>query len=159
MDFGDLKDDANIQTKITNLHTSVEQIGNIVSVLTDSDIKDKLTLKEKTQYDIFMACTLYFLHCIYLFTVGIAPKNEEVQRYLDRIKVYIIRAIQVCFLQFLPVIVMFTLFFFKADRMSQILASIKKEVVDEDEESPCIKHDVSQPCKDEEEPAAKKPKI
>lgn len=96
MDFGDLKDDSKIQTKITSLHTSIEKIEKTLSLLTDSNIKDKLSLEEQTDHDLFMAYTLNTLFWMYLITKGIDPNTNEVKNQLKRVKDYMIKAKQVC---------------------------------------------------------------
>lgn len=95
MDFGDLKGDSKIQTKITNLHNSIEKIDNILSLLINSDAKEKLSLKEQTDYDLFMAYTLNTLYWIYLRTKGVDPNTNEVKNQLNRVKEYMIKAKQV----------------------------------------------------------------
>lgn len=95
MDFGDLKDDSKIQTKIASLHTSIENIENILTLLISSNIKEELSLKEKTDYDLFLAYTLNTLYWIYLRIRGIDPTTNEVKNQLNRVKEYMIKAKQV----------------------------------------------------------------
>lgn len=98
MDFGDLKGDNKIQTKIQNLHESIVKIDKILElVATNKDnLKDKLTLKEKTDHDLFMAYMLNTLYWIYLRTKGVDPNKNEVKNQLNRVKDYMIKAKQVC---------------------------------------------------------------
>lgn len=97
MNFGDLKSDQTIQTKLLNLHESIVKIDKILelAVPNNATIRDKLTLKEKTDYDLFMAYTLNTLYWLYLRTKGIDPNRDEVKNQLNRVKSYMIKAKQV----------------------------------------------------------------
>lgn len=150
MDFGDLKDDLNIQSKITSLHNSIQKIDNILSLLNDPKIKDQLTLKEKTDYDLFMAYTLNTLYWIYLRTKGIDPNANEVKNQLNRVKDYMIKAKQVRFCR-LSKQILHLLTELKAYERNTIRPTIKKDVA-----ARFIKHGINRSR--EEEPIAKKAK-
>lgn len=105
MNFGDLKDDSDIQAKINNLHASLERMDKTLTLLFDSDIRDKLDLKLKTDYDLFVAYTLNTLYWIYLRTKGIDPNKNEVKNQLHRVKQYMIQAKQVLLILLLVLVV------------------------------------------------------
>lgn len=97
IDFGDLKDDINIQTKIQHLHESIVKIDKILELVTTNkdNLNGKLTLKEKTDCDLFIAYMLNTLYWIYLRTRGVDPNKNEVKNQLNRVKDYMIKAKQV----------------------------------------------------------------
>lgn len=96
VNFGDLKDDKQIQEKIITLRKSVEKIENMLDVIASNpDLKEKLTLKEKVDYDLFMAYTLNTLFWMYMRMKGEDPNKNEVKNQLNRVKDYMIKAKQV----------------------------------------------------------------
>lgn len=102
MDFGDLKDDKSIQDKIQNFHNSVGKIEKMLERMNNTEIREKLTLKEKVDYDLFMVYSLNTLYWLYLRTRGLDPNKNDVKSQLNRVKEYMIKAKQVshffCFL-------------------------------------------------------------
>ncbi|EFA08579.1 Nuclear nucleic acid-binding protein C1D-like Protein [Tribolium castaneum] len=92
MDFGDLSEDKAIQTKLSNFHSSVEKIEKIIEISSSPDIYDKLTTKEKVDYDLFMAYTLNTLFWLYLKTKGEDPTKSEIKNQLNRVKQYMVKA-------------------------------------------------------------------
>ncbi|RZC37945.1 nuclear nucleic acid-binding protein C1D [Asbolus verrucosus] len=94
MDFGDISDDASIQEKLLNFHSSVEKIGKILELSADPNIYQKLTTKEKVDYDLFMAYTLNTLYWLYLRTKGEDPNKNDIKNQLNRIKQYMVKAKQ-----------------------------------------------------------------
>lgn len=95
MDFGDLKDDTQIQEKIQNLHTSINKIEKLLEPEVNSVILNKLSTKEKVDYDLFMTYTLNTLYWLYLRTKGVDPNKNDVKTQLNRVKDYMIKAKQV----------------------------------------------------------------
>ncbi|XP_074028034.1 nuclear nucleic acid-binding protein C1D-like [Leptinotarsa decemlineata] len=94
MEFGDLKDDKVIQEKLTSFHESVEKIGDLINTLLNADIYDKLSLKEKVDYDLFLAYSLNTLYWLYLRTKNEDPSKSDVKNQLGRIKEYMKKAKQ-----------------------------------------------------------------
>lgn len=99
MDFGDLREDLAIQEKLTNFQLSVEKIGKILDQSLTIEAYEKLPLKDKIDYDLFMAYTLNTLFWLYLKTKGQDPAQNDVKSQLNRIKQYMIKAKEVCILR------------------------------------------------------------
>ncbi|KAJ3644444.1 hypothetical protein Zmor_022175 [Zophobas morio] len=92
IDFGDLRDDKLIQQKLTNFHNSVQKIGKIVELSSNPDLYEKLTTKEKVDFDLFMAYTLNTLFWLYMKTKGEDPNKSEIKNQLNRVKEYMVKA-------------------------------------------------------------------
>lgn len=97
MDFGDLKDDKKIQEKIVNLHKSLNKIENTLEQVVNLNIQEKLSTKEKVEYDLFMVYTLNTLYWLYLRMKGVDPNKNDVKIQLNRVKDYMIKAKQVLY--------------------------------------------------------------
>lgn len=95
MDFGDLKDDKPIQEKLINFHNSVEKISQMLQLIINSDIYEKLSVKEKVEYDLFRAYTLNTLYWLYLRNRNEDPNKNDIKNQLNRIKDCMIKAKQV----------------------------------------------------------------
>ncbi|KAF2885247.1 hypothetical protein ILUMI_20913 [Ignelater luminosus] len=92
MDFEDLKDDKEIQLKITNLHNSVDNIEKILDFALNSDVYEKLNTEDKVNYNLFMGYTLNTLFWLYLRTKGVDPNKSEVKDQLNRIRQYMVKS-------------------------------------------------------------------
>ena len=92
IDFGDLRDDKLIQQKLTSFHNSVQKIGKIVELSSNPDLYEKLTTKEKVDFDLFMAYTLNTLFWLYMKTKGEDPNKSEIKNQLNRVKEYMVKA-------------------------------------------------------------------
>lgn len=97
MDFGDLENDKPVQEKLMNFHNSVEKIENMIEKLQKADAYEHLTLKEKIDYDLFVAYTLNTLYWLYLRTKNADPNKNDVKNQLNRVKEYMMKAKQVYF--------------------------------------------------------------
>ncbi|CAH1113330.1 unnamed protein product [Psylliodes chrysocephalus] len=94
MDFGDLENDKPVQEKLMNFHNSVEKIENMIEKLQKADAYEHLTLKEKIDYDLFVAYTLNTLYWLYLRTKNADPNKNDVKNQLNRVKEYMMKAKQ-----------------------------------------------------------------
>ncbi|CAG9816288.1 unnamed protein product [Phaedon cochleariae] len=94
MDFGDLKDDLSIQQKLTNFNNSIGKIDQMLETLLKSDIYEKLSLKQKVDYDLFLAYNLNTLYWLYLRSKNEDPNKNDVKNQLNRIKEYMVKAKQ-----------------------------------------------------------------
>ncbi|KAJ8942941.1 hypothetical protein NQ318_003827 [Aromia moschata] len=94
MEFGDLGDDKSIQEKLTNFHSSVEKIDNMLNLVLNNDIYETLSLKEKVDYDLFIAYTLNTLYWMYLRSINEDPNKNDIKNQLSRIKDYMVKAKQ-----------------------------------------------------------------
>lgn len=94
MDFGDLKDNKQIQEKLFNFHASVEQIEKIAEDANAIDF-DKLKTEQKADYDLFIAYILNTTYWMYLRSRGIDPNQYQVKEQLNRVKDYMLKAKQV----------------------------------------------------------------
>ncbi|XP_057661798.1 nuclear nucleic acid-binding protein C1D-like [Diorhabda carinulata] len=94
IDFGDLDNDKNIQEKLTNLHNSVEKIEIMLEKLRTADIYEQLSLKQKVDYDLFIAYTLNTLYWLYLRIKNEDPNKNDVKNQLNRVKEYMLKAKQ-----------------------------------------------------------------
>nr|CAH7761888.1 unnamed protein product [Callosobruchus chinensis] len=94
MDFGDLSEDKEIQAKLQNFHENIQKIEEIINLAVTSDIYSNLSLKEKIDYDLFMAYALNTLYWLYLKTKNVDPNKNEIKNQLQRIKEYMIKAKQ-----------------------------------------------------------------
>ncbi|XP_017787191.1 PREDICTED: nuclear nucleic acid-binding protein C1D-like [Nicrophorus vespilloides] len=92
MDFGDLKDDKEIQTKLLNLHKSVNDIEHILDVAYNSKIAEGLSMKDQMEYDLFIAYTLNTLYWLYLRVRGLDPNENEVKKEIQRVREYMVKA-------------------------------------------------------------------
>lgn len=95
MDYGDLKDDKDIQEKLGNLHKSVEKIEDMLKATLKPELYETMDLKQKVDYDLFMGYTLNTLFWLYMKTKGLDPGQSELKTQLNRIKQYMIQAKQV----------------------------------------------------------------
>lgn len=100
-DFGDLKDDETIQNKLQNFHSSVEKIGKLLDIAFSNDLYDKMTVKEKVDYDLFVNYALNTLFWLYLRCKGEDPNSNDIKHQLTRIKEYMMKAKQVQHLIFM----------------------------------------------------------
>ncbi|XP_022910094.2 nuclear nucleic acid-binding protein C1D [Onthophagus taurus] len=92
MDFEDLKDDPVIQEKLNNFHLSVNDLEELINkTLNDFNVED-LSIKDKINYDLFVAYLLNTCYWMYLRTKGL--ETEEVKLELGRIKEYMLKAKQ-----------------------------------------------------------------
>lgn len=91
----DLTDEKYIQDKLANFSSSIGKIEEIIEKVINVDFYDKLEIKEKVDYDIFMTYTLNTLYWLYLRAKGIDPNQNEVKQELNRIKEYMVKAKQV----------------------------------------------------------------
>lgn len=96
MDFGDLKNDEQIKSKITNVHNSIEKIKELLNLAYNKNISDQLDTMDKINYDLFLCYSLNTLYWMYLRTKGIDPNTHDIKNELNRIKEYMIKAKQVC---------------------------------------------------------------
>ncbi|XP_056630580.1 nuclear nucleic acid-binding protein C1D-like [Diorhabda sublineata] len=94
IDFGDLDNDKNIQEKLSNLHNSVEKIEIMLEKLRTADIYEQLSLKQKVDYDLFIAYTLNTLYWLYLRIKNEDPNKNDVKNQLNRVKEYMLKAKQ-----------------------------------------------------------------
>ncbi|XP_018575751.1 nuclear nucleic acid-binding protein C1D-like [Anoplophora glabripennis] len=94
MDFGDLKDDKAIQEKLTNFQSSVKKIIQMLQLALSSDVYEKLSIKEKVEYDLFQAYTLSTLYWIYLRNKNEDPNKNDIKNQLNRIKDCMVKAKQ-----------------------------------------------------------------
>lgn len=92
MDFGDLSDDSAIQEKLTNFRKSIKKIEGIITTLMKEDVYEKLSTKEKVDYDLFVAYTLNTLYWLYLRSRNEDPNKNEIKNQLTRIKEYMVKA-------------------------------------------------------------------
>lgn len=95
MDYGDLKEDKNIQEKLENFHESVVKIENLLETALKPETYEKLSVKQKIDYDLFLTYTLNTLYWLYLRTRGVDPNKNEVKKELSRIKEFMVKAKQV----------------------------------------------------------------
>lgn len=95
MDFEDLKDDKEIQLKIINFHSSVDNIEKMLDFALSDDIYEKLNTEDKVNYDLFMGYTLNTLFWLYLRTKGVDPNKSEIKNQLNRIRQYMVKAKEV----------------------------------------------------------------
>lgn len=64
IDFGELKNDINLVSRVENVHDAIETINQHVDKLLELKYED-LTPEDKVEYDIFMVYainSLYFMH-------------------------------------------------------------------------------------------------
>ncbi|KAJ8922333.1 hypothetical protein NQ315_004276 [Exocentrus adspersus] len=94
MDFGDLEDDKVIQHKLTNFHSSVEKITKMLDLALNSDIYEKLSVKEKVDYDLFIAYATDTLYWLYLRLKNEDPNKNDIKLQLNRVKEYMVKAKQ-----------------------------------------------------------------
>lgn len=95
MHFGDLSDDKAIQEKLLNFHNSVEKIEKFLELASNSEIYEKLSTKEKIDFDLFMAYALNTLFWLYMKTKGEDPTKSEIKNQLSRVKEYMVKAKEV----------------------------------------------------------------
>lgn len=98
LDFGDLENDKTIQEKLINFHKSVEKMTKIVELSTNTDLYEKLSTREKVDFDLFMAYTLNTLFWVYMKTKGQDPNSSEIKNQLNRVKQYMVKAKEVSFI-------------------------------------------------------------
>ncbi|KAL3278422.1 hypothetical protein HHI36_013744 [Cryptolaemus montrouzieri] len=95
MDYGDLEMDDEIKEKVKNLHDSVDKIDEVLQIAFSENMKEtyeNLSLKEKVDYDLFIAYALNTLYWLYLRTKGEDPAKNEVKSQLTRVKEYMVKA-------------------------------------------------------------------
>lgn len=97
MELKELENDKLIQEKLQNLHDSVEKITNFLDTAFKADIT-QLTQKEKIDFDLFITYSLNTLYWMYLRIRGEDPNKNEVKNQLNRVKEYMVKAKQVCFI-------------------------------------------------------------
>lgn len=97
MDFGDLKDDKAIQTKLTDLQESLDKTKQIVETVLNVEDISSLSAKDRVTFDLFQCYCLNTLFWVYLRTKGIDPNTNEVKNELNRIKSYMVKAKEVRF--------------------------------------------------------------
>lgn len=95
MDFGDLQDDEAVQEKLTNFQNSVKKVNEMLQLTLNSDVSERLSLKEKIEYDLFQAYTLSTLYWLYLRNRNEDPNKNDIKNQLNRIKDYMVKAKQV----------------------------------------------------------------
>lgn len=100
MDYDHLGDDCDIKTKLVNFRQSIKKIDNIIEKATSADVYNNLDLKDRVNYDLFMAYTLNTLYWLYLRSKNQDPSKNDVKNQLTRIKEYMVKRDQVPNMQF-----------------------------------------------------------
>lgn len=95
MDYDELGDDEGIKSNLTNFRDSIEKIEDLVELATKSNIYDEIDLKDKVNYDLFMAYTLNTLYWLFLKSKNLDPNKNDVKNQLSRIKEYMVKRDQV----------------------------------------------------------------
>ncbi|XP_050308910.1 nuclear nucleic acid-binding protein C1D [Anthonomus grandis grandis] len=93
MELPDLEQDTAIKQKLTNLQDSLDKIQKITDIALEADT-EKLTLKDKVYFNLFLGYALNTLYWMYLKTKGEDPNNHDVKNQLNRIKEYMVKAKQ-----------------------------------------------------------------
>ncbi|CAH0552572.1 unnamed protein product [Brassicogethes aeneus] len=92
MDFGDLKDDEAIKKTLTNFDNGVNKIKDMLELAFESDVYDKLSTKEKVDYDLFITYSLNTLYWLLLRASGDDPNSTDIKNQLNRVKEYMVKA-------------------------------------------------------------------
>ncbi|KAL1517691.1 hypothetical protein ABEB36_001426 [Hypothenemus hampei] len=93
MELKELEDDKAIKEKLQNVRDSVRKIENILDIAKKVDTS-KLSVKDKIDFDLFLAYALNSLFWMYMRTKGQDPNNHDVKDQLQRIKDYMVKAKQ-----------------------------------------------------------------
>ncbi|KAJ8928666.1 hypothetical protein NQ314_018760 [Rhamnusium bicolor] len=72
----------------------LKKIDHMLDIALNSDIYDKLSIKEKVDYDLFIAYTLNTLYWLYLRSRNEDPNKNDIKNQLNRIKDYMVKAKQ-----------------------------------------------------------------
>lgn len=87
--------EASVNSAIKSIDNSIDKIEDILKAGLECQHYDEFDLKDKVNYDLFVAYTLNTLYWIYLRTRGVDPNKHEIKNELSRIKEYMLKAKQV----------------------------------------------------------------
>ncbi|XP_063705138.1 nuclear nucleic acid-binding protein C1D [Culicoides brevitarsis] len=76
MDFGELKNDTDFISKVTNLEDSINAIERHMALMGELTYED-LSKENKVKYDLFQSFAINSLFFMYLKLQGIDPTNNE----------------------------------------------------------------------------------
>lgn len=107
MDYDNLGEDTTVKTNLITFRESIKKIENIVELATNTNVYNELDLKDKVNYDLFMAYTLNTLYWLYLKTKNVNPNKNDVKNQLSRLKTYMGKRDQVNDVNFLDNVVKF----------------------------------------------------
>uniref|UniRef100_A0A336LJI0 Nuclear nucleic acid-binding protein C1D n=1 Tax=Culicoides sonorensis TaxID=179676 RepID=A0A336LJI0_CULSO len=85
MDFGELKNDSDFISKVTNLEDSINAIETHMARMNELTYED-LSKEDKVKYDLFQSFAINSLFFMYLKLQGIDPSNHEIKHELAKIK-------------------------------------------------------------------------
>lgn len=74
MDFGELKNDTDFISKVTNLEDSINAIESHLALMSELTYED-LSKENKVKYDLFQSFAINSLFFMYLKLQGIDPTN------------------------------------------------------------------------------------
>lgn len=74
IDFGELKNDANLVSRVENVQKALKEIENHVDKMLETKY-DELTNEDKIEYDIFM---LYAINALYFMHIKINGDNSQI---------------------------------------------------------------------------------
>ncbi|XP_060520756.1 nuclear nucleic acid-binding protein C1D-like [Cylas formicarius] len=85
--------DLPLNEKLKQLDHNIGKLNQVVDQALNMD-REKLTLKEKIDLDLFVAYTLNAMFWTYIKTLGLDPTKNEVKNQLNRVKDYMEKAKQ-----------------------------------------------------------------
>lgn len=95
MDFGDLKGDKAIETKLADLQDSLDKTKKVLDTVLSVEDISSLSARDRVTFDLFQCYCLNTLFWVYLRTKGVDPNTNEVKNELNRIKSYMVKAKEV----------------------------------------------------------------
>ncbi|KYN02734.1 PREDICTED: nuclear nucleic acid-binding protein C1D-like [Cyphomyrmex costatus] len=94
-DFEELSHDANIIARLKQLSETAFKIQDMVDLVSDPSLLDKLSNTDKIKYHLLLSYSLNSLFWMYLRAEGIDPSKHRIRSENERLKKAMIRAKQI----------------------------------------------------------------
>lgn len=95
MDLSELEDSPHIQEQLTNFDNSIIKIEKLLDETLIENVQEKLSTKERIDFDLFTAYSLNTLYWLYLRSSGKDPNKNDIKDQLNRVRDYMTKAKQV----------------------------------------------------------------
>ncbi|XP_011694907.1 PREDICTED: nuclear nucleic acid-binding protein C1D [Wasmannia auropunctata] len=93
--FDELSHDTNIIAKLKQFSEAAFKIQDMVEVISDPSLFDKLSNTDKIKYNLLLSYSLNSLFWMYLRAEGIDPSNHRIRLENERLKKAMVRAKQI----------------------------------------------------------------
>ncbi|XP_014223903.1 nuclear nucleic acid-binding protein C1D-like [Trichogramma pretiosum] len=92
MDFKELEADEAIKKKLTTMSQALDKIEEVFKFAEEKGFYEKLSNKQKIDFNILLSFSLNSLFWMYLRAEGIDPKKHKITSENDRVKSTLLRA-------------------------------------------------------------------